>query len=518
MPSETQKKFGKLRSIFWPIFSYELKKFLPMGFMMMFILFNYTIMRDTKDTLINNTVGPEAFSFLKLYGTLPFAVIFMLAYSKLGNLVSKDMLFHITFGFFMAFFAIFGLFIYPNATIFHPDPQVINSYVQEFPRLATAYKIWGSWTFAIFYIMSELFGTAGVSLLFWRFANDVVSKKKGETTRFYPLFGLIGNLALIFSGESIKRFSKVPKDLPAGVDPFIPALQKLTFSILISGALTMIIYQFLQSYVLNDPQYAGDAVKAKKKKSKLSVMEGIKYVLNSKHLGFIALLVICYGTALAVTDAVWKSQVKIVYSDKNSYSAFMGTYSQITGIVTIVMMIVGSNFLRRFGWKASALITPAALLVTGIPFFAFIIYKEKLTGFCHTNLGLSPEEIAVWMGFGLTIFVKAAKYSLFDPTKEMAYLPLDEEGRGKGKAAVDVVGGRAGKSSGAAIQQVLMTALAVELSGISEHLAIVIVVTGILWLFSASGLNKSLNELNKKNDENHHNDSSENNLKETTAA
>ena len=45
-------EFGKIRSKIWPIHNFELKKILPMFLMFFFISFNYTILRDTKDTMI----------------------------------------------------------------------------------------------------------------------------------------------------------------------------------------------------------------------------------------------------------------------------------------------------------------------------------------------------------------------------------------------------------------------------------------------------------------------------------
>ena len=38
-----------------------------------------------------------------------------------------------------------------------------------------------------------------VSLLFWGFANEVSTVK--EAKKYYPLFGLGANVALIFSGQ-----------------------------------------------------------------------------------------------------------------------------------------------------------------------------------------------------------------------------------------------------------------------------------------------------------------------------
>merc|ERR1711981_484314 len=105
------------------------------------------------------------------------------------------------------------------------------------------------------------------------------------------------------------------------------------------------------------------------------------------------------------------------------------------------------------------MITPIMLLVTSLIFFSSILFKDMLLGITPM-LYTTPLMTAVIVGAAQNILTKASKYSLFDSTKEMAYIPLDDNLKIKGKAAVDVIGGRFGKSGGSIIQQLLLISIA----------------------------------------------------------
>lgn len=70
--------------------------------------------------------------------------------------------------------------------------------------------------------------------------------------------------------------------------------------------------------------------------------------------------------AINIVEVTWKSKLKLAFPDPNSYSVFMGNFSSLTGVVTLLMMVVGRLIFKYFGWGTAALITPITLLTTGI--------------------------------------------------------------------------------------------------------------------------------------------------------
>ncbi len=482
-------EFGKWRSFFWPIHAFELKKLLPMFFMFFFISFNYTILRDTKDSLVVPSSGAETIVFLKFWGVVPAAIIFMIIYAKLSNSLSKENLFYTTITPFLIFFGLFALFIYPNKEALHPHATA--DYLQQilpagFHGLIACFR---NWTYSIFYILAELWGSVVLSLMFWGFANDITHVK--EAKRFYSLFGLGANLALLVSGPAIYYFSKIRDTLPDGVDAWGVSLNYLMSMVVLAGIMVIAIYWWMQRNVLTDPRFynQNEEKKLKKEKPKMSLGESFAYLAKSKYILCLAILVISYGIAINLVEITWKNQLRLQYPQPNDYSAFMGLFSTITGAVTIFMMLfVGSNLIRWKGWGFAAMVTPVVLLITGFGFFSFVLFRDSLGGFI-SMLGSTPLMLAVIFGAAQNIISKSAKYSLFDPTKEMAYIPLDQEQKVKGKAAIDVVGARLGKSGGSLIQQGLILTFG-TITAITPYVAVILAAIIICWIVAVKLLNK----------------------------
>ena len=272
-----------------------------------------------------------------------------------------------------------------------------------------------------------------------------------------PLFGLFANVALIFSGQYVRWVSNMRSTLAPGVDAWAVSLKYLMGAVLAVGGIVLGTFRHMQRNIV--PNLAKNQKKsakpAKKKKPKMSMKESAKFLLSSPYIRNLAMLVISYGMCINIVEVSWKAKLKLAFPNPNAYSAFMGNFSSATGLVTLIMMLLGRTIFAKFGWRVAALITPINLGITGLSFFALSIFSDFFAPLTAA-LGTTPLMLAVIVGAVQNILSKSAKYSLFDPCKEMAYIPLDQESKTKGKAAIDVIGNPLGKSGGALIQQFLI--------------------------------------------------------------
>jgi fluoride ion exporter CrcB/FEX len=121
-----------------------MKKIIPLSLMLFCILFNYTILRDTKDVLVVTAPnsGAEIIPFLKTYVNFPSSILITILYGWLSNQMASDKVFYVLLTGFLSFFAAFAGFICkklvrlfcflvvllvfssfsdPNRDLFHPN-------------------------------------------------------------------------------------------------------------------------------------------------------------------------------------------------------------------------------------------------------------------------------------------------------------------------------------------------------------------------------------------------------------
>jgi len=496
---EVTKKgiFGRIASVVPP--ANERQKLIPLAVMFFCILFNYTILRDTKDVLMVTAPksGAEVIPFIKTYVNLPVAIGFTGIYAKMTDSMELKNVFYACVIPFLIFFTAFAGFIYPNRAFLHPH-GLIDALAANLPaNFAAPLAIVRNWSFALFYVMAEMWGSVVASLLFWGLANEITTVD--EAKKYYPLFGLGANVALIFSGQYVKFVSNMRANLAPGVDAWAVSLNYLMGAVLASGGVLLGAYKYIQDKIVSKNTEMATLKKfPAKKKPKMTLKESAKFLLSSSYIRNLALLVISYGMCINIVEVSWKAKLKQAFPDPNSYSAFMGNFSSATGMVTFIMMLLGRTIFEKFGWRTAALVTPTMIGVTGLGFFATNVFSGTMAPVAAA-LGTSSLMLAVLLGAAQNILSKSSKYSLFDPCKEMAYIPLDQESKTKGKAAIDVIGNPLGKSGGALIQQILIFGVG-SLAAATPYLAVILTFLVAIWFRAANSLAGQFNEAMSKDD------------------
>jgi len=430
-----------------------------------FLLFlDYNILRSLKDVIVVTAKdsGARVIPFIKVWMLLPGAFLLTYIFTRLSNHLPMEQVFYWMLGIFLGYFALFAFVIYPYRDQLHAD-QLANYLQTVLPEgMGGFVAMIRYWSYTLFYVMAELWSSAIMSMLFWGFANQVTRMR--EAKRFYGLLGIGANSSGIISGWISVECCKIPfnPDLHFGEDAWHQTLTIQIVIVLAVGLIAIALFRWLNQVVLTDPRFydPSEAKEEKKVIGHLSMRESFSYLIRSPYLVCLAAIVLSYNIVINLTEVVWKHEVFTLHPDPIDYNRYMAKMNIIIGIAaTFSSLVVAGNLIRRFGWTLTAILTPIVLFVTSIGFFGFLNLSNEMSNWVVLSLGLSPLAIAVMFGSIQNAMSRAAKYSIFDATKEIAYIPLSSECKLRGKAIIDGIVSRAGKSGGSVVYQGLLIGL-----------------------------------------------------------
>jgi AAA family ATP:ADP antiporter len=483
MDSQDSQQFSRLRRLLWPIHRHEMGRLVPMFLISFLTCFNYSLLRTMKDAQVITAcdVGAEVIPYLKGWIVLPAALIATILFSFLARRFSRHTVFYLLISSFIAYFLLFLLVLFPNLELLTIDS--LATWGDTLPKGFRGFiAIFRYWPLSSFYIASELWGSIVLGILFWGFVNEVT--KMSEARRFYGFLGFGSNLAAVGAGV-------IGLWLTRNSTPWATTLSTLTTVVIVSGLAIMALYWWINH---REPDLLQDTAHTDKKKKSFSIFESFAYLKNSPYLLRIAILVLAYNLSINLVEVIWKGHLKELYPNPEDYFIFMSWVTVAVGSISCMAAMMMSGILKRLGWTLTALITPCILLVTSLGFFSTLYLSESLLYRIELWTGLSVLSFIVLCGAAQNSLSKAAKYSVFDTTKELSFIPLDSEAKMNGKAAIDGVGSRLGKSGGSFIQQGLLISLG-SLSAITPFVAVIVIGLFICWFYAVQSLGRRFQSL-----------------------
>lgn len=478
--------FKQIKQILWPIKQQELSKFAHISLLMFCILFNQNILRILKDSILISEISAEITSFAKLYCVTPLAAIFVIIYAKLVNHLAFDKIFYYLTIFFSIFFLLFAFLLYPNIEYFHIDSVQLELMMLESPHLKWYIALLGNWAYITFYTLSELWPNIFYVLLFWQVANEVTTTS--EAKRFYTLFPFFGNSSLILVGLLMFGLSSDEYQLGRLLtisNSKLLLTKASTIMVIFSSIISCILVHYITKNIPTNPVLQQKGQDQGKTKSKMGILDSFKYISRSKYLWLMLICSASFGLSMNLVEAVWKSKIKELHPTVNGYAAFNSLAILWTGVAIMILTIIGNNIMRRHNWFSAAVISPIVIMITGTAFFFLVVFDTQIHNFLDGFILMSPLALAVFIGAVQNILSKGVKYSIWDTSTQMLYIPLDQELRTKGKAAVDVISPKIGKSFSGLVQSVIFTIVpTATYNSISFGLMIIFLVVCFLWIYA----------------------------------
>jgi AAA family ATP:ADP antiporter len=384
---------------------------------------SYAILRSARNALAVADLGGGAGSipWFELCGTMPGAVLMTFGLTWLLNRFSLKKVFFITLTIFVGFFVLFTFGAYP--LLF--KAKLTSGLV---PKICSM----------LFFVMAELWKIALITVLFWGFINQHVVIEKAK--RFY---------APLMFGSSVGTMLASPLVSLCTSD----ALSKKSWSVslaLMTGIIVLLSLVTWQLFSKLWSQFSTPSAKnteSTEEKPHLSVFESLRICFSSPYLLLLAWLTMSDYIAYGLGEIVFLDVLKKQFPDPRIYCDYMGKLALWNGLLTAFSALVVTPYiLKRFSWTVASIVTPVCLLVTEGAFF-FALWHPSYS-----------ENLPLLVGLGTVFFcfVRAAKFTLFDASKEISFILLPPLEKMQGKLVIDGMCARLGRGGASLFSLVLI--------------------------------------------------------------
>lgn len=378
---------------------------------------NYALLRGIRNTLAVVALGNGAHSipFFELFGALPGSIFMTWILARCINRFSIEKVFSLTLTVFLGFFIIFTTIIYP--------------FLASSKSLSFIFSM-------LFYVMAELWKPALSGILFWGLINQHMPLS--EAKNLYAPLMLGGSLGSILAGPIISLCSSTNlwQWFPLASEHWTHCLYLMIAFVTFLGTLAGVLYYRLWKSLTND------ALSISFSTDSISLKDSIALLRHYHPLSLLSWLVISDYIAYSLGEVIFLHVLKLRFPDPTDYCYYMGQLSFGNGLLTFLSsLLIAPWIVKRCQWITVALITPLCLLVTEGLFFLFL--RIPMCGLAKKEL----MEIIVFMGSIQYCVCRAVKYTLFDLSKEMAFLYMPALHKMKGKLVIDGLSARIGRGA-----------------------------------------------------------------------
>lgn len=446
------------------------KRIVVMSLIFFLICVVHNILYNMKDALVITAIGSgaEVIPFIQLWLLFPVTCGMTLWFTNLLRQKGLVKVIERLLTAFLVFFVIFTCVLYPCRDFVEPH-ALAEAVVEYVPTgLVGLVAMVRHWILSVFFVVAEMWACMVTAVIFWTLANEITPLDEAQQSYSWVRVG--GALGAAIGGQVPIITNFIMPDL---------SVYGLMGVVIVGCGSTLLLIRYLVTRLVERP--IGANVQAQE-----SLMQQVMGLFRSRYLLCLAVMVIAYNLVMNLFEIVWKAELKLIYTDFNHYNAVLGHASTLCGILTVILSLAMPKLLEKLGWTKIAMISPVFQLVSSGIFFGILLCQEYVP-MDHETLVL----LLVVLGGIQFSAGRASKHSLFDVSKDMAFIPLESHVKAQGKAAVDGLGSRMGRSAASLIHQGLLLVFATVGGGVPV-LAVVVVAVIVGWMAAARNLGRQM--------------------------